>query len=78
MPDRNQQFAVEVVSTEAFEIVQDLEAAWCRFTATDPTDAMAVGNAYATLCQRRKELYHYLSGLEFNASIDRPIKLRFD
>jgi hypothetical protein len=64
MPDRNKKFALVAVSLEAFEIVQDLEAAWCRFTATDAKDQCAVGNAYAALCQRRKELYEYIQKLE--------------
>lgn len=71
-------FTVEEVSHEAFDIIQDLEAAWCRFTTTSNSDLQAVGDAYATLCQRRKELYHYISGLEFNSEIPRPVKIRFD
>jgi len=78
MPDRNQKYAVVAVSPEAYELIQDLEAAWCRFTTTDNSDLQAVGDAYAALCQRRQELYQYLSGLELNATIPRTIKLRFD
>jgi hypothetical protein len=64
MPDRDKKFPVVVVSLEAYEIVQDLEAAWCRFTTTDNADAQAVGDAYAALSQRRKELYEYIQKLE--------------
>jgi hypothetical protein len=76
--DRNKKFAVVAVSQAAHELIQDLEAAWCGYFAADPKDQTAMGNAYAALCQRRKELYQYLSGLEFNAVIDRPIQRRFD
>lgn len=78
MPNRNQKFAVVAVSHEAFEIIQDLEAAWCQFAAVPEFNLQAVGDAYAALCQRRKELYQYLSGLEFNAHITRSVQLRFD
>jgi hypothetical protein len=78
MPDRNEKFAVVAVSIEAFDLIQDLEAAWCRFTTADSSDMQAVGDAYAALCQRRKELYQYLAGLEFNAVIPRTVHLRFN
>lgn len=71
-------FTVTRVSHQAYELMQDLEAAWCRFTATDNHDLQAVGDAYADLCQRRKELYRYLSNLELNVGFDRDVTLRFD
>jgi hypothetical protein len=60
----DKKFPVVAVSLKAFEIVQDFEAAWCRFTTTDNSDQQAVGDAYAALCQRRKELYEYIQWLE--------------
>ena len=55
-------FPCVIVSRSAYEIIQDLEAAWCRFNAA--TNAEAIGNAYAELCQRRKELYEQIEKLE--------------
>ena len=72
------------VSEEAYDLIADLEAAWCRFSAaTDDLndqrpDLSEAGDAYAALCQRRKELYQYLAKLEFNARIPRTINVRFD
>lgn len=76
-------FSVIEVSEQTYDLIADLEAAWCRFTAaTDDLDSRPnlseAGNAYAALCQRRKELYEYLAGLECDARIRRPIKVRFD
>lgn len=71
------------VSEKTYDLIADLEAAWCRFSAAADDldrrpDLSEAGDAYAALCQRRKELYRHISALEFNAHIDRPIKVRFD
>ena len=72
-------FTIIHVSEQAYDLIADLEAAWCRFTNADAKqDLQEVGNAYADLCQRRKELHQYIESLEFNALIPRTITLRFD
>ena len=76
-------FALVHVSEHALDLIADLDAAWCRFsTAADDLngrpDLSEAGNAYAALCQRRKELHEYIEDLERRAEIKRPVQLRFD
>lgn len=73
MPDR---FTVIRVSEQAKALIDDLEAAYARVLAADI--GVETANAYAALCQRRKEVYEYLQGLEFNSAIRRDVTLRFD
>lgn len=52
------------VTTLAYELVQDLEAAHYAFSATPKEDEDKVAYAYAVLCYRRKALYNYIESLE--------------
>jgi hypothetical protein len=60
------------IRTDVFSALQDLELAACVLGATPTEDRQAVENAYAALCQRRRELYELL---EHPLSKDHPTTL---
>lgn len=69
------------VSKHSYELVQDLEAALCRLGHAEGTEP--IHDAYAALCQRRKELFQYLETLEteihgHHRSLRSLAVLRFD
>ena len=74
----NRRFEIIHVSQTAYDLVQDLEAAMMAHMLAPKDEPHTVSDAYAALNQRRKDLYQYLDGLEFNALLTRPITLRFD
>lgn len=71
-------YRLTCVSDNAYNIIADYEAAWCRFTAAPPHNLEEVGDAYSELMQRKKELHEYLELLEHSLGIRRSIQLRFD
>ena len=76
-PTRSQgRFPVIYVSALANDLVLDLENAMYKLEVAQPIEEAA--DAYTALNQRRKELYQYLSTLEFNAGIKREVVRRFD
>lgn len=75
-PKRHTRFPVIQVSALANDLVLDLENAMYKLEVAKTKEE--VGEAYFLLTQRRKELYQYLSTLEFNAQIKREVTRRFD
>ena len=69
-------FPVIYLSALANDLVLDLENAMYKLEVAEGTQEVA--DAYMALNQRRKELYQYLSTLEFNAGIKREVARRFD
>jgi hypothetical protein len=69
-------FPVIYVSALANDLVTDLEDAMYRLEGAGTKEEVA--EAYIALNQRRKELFQYLSTLEFNAQIKREVTRRFD
>lgn len=70
-------FPVVRVSQNSHNLVLDLEQAYDRLAAA-PAGDKAVLDAYAVLCQRKKDLYEYISELEAKARILPEVTLRFD
>jgi hypothetical protein len=76
-PPTPRTYPVIFVSRTTYELIQDLEAAWCRFSATK--DRTEIEDAYSALNQRRKELYQHLAKIEGEQRIvDNTVVLRFD
>lgn len=75
-PPKRNRFPVIHISALANDLVLDLENAMYKLEGAETKEEAA--DAYVALNQRRKELYQYLSTLEFNAQIKREVTRRFD
>ena len=71
-------FPVVTVSQEVHSLILDLQQSFSRLAGVPADHQTAVGNAYAALCQRRKDLYEYISQLERKAGVPPDVTLRFD